>query len=147
MVCSVLIDAPLREVWAAASDLASHAEWMADAETIAFEGEQRAGVGTRLVVATRVGPFRTNDVLEVTAWVEGAAIAVTHHGVVRGTGRFELTPMEGATRFRWSEDLWFPPWLGGPVTALLARPILTWVWRRNLAGLKRRLESERLSGR
>ncbi len=38
----------------------------------------------------------------------------------------------GATVLSWEEDLVFPWWLGGPVGAWAARPILRWVWRGNL---------------
>jgi len=141
IVISVLIDASLDQVWEAAADLASHAEWMADAESIVFESESRSGPGTQMRVATRVGPLRTTDLMEVTEWEERRAIGVVHRGLVTGVGRFELSPMATGTRFTWREELRFPWWLGGPLTAWLARPVLAWVWRRNLAGLKRLLES------
>lgn len=137
---SVDIAAPLERVWAEAADLPSHVEWMADAESIEFSTEQRSGVGTRMRVATSVGPLRTVDLMEVTEWVEGQSIGVRHQGVVTGTGRFTLAPVAGATRFTWSEELAFPWYLGGQVTAIVASPVLGWVWRRNLAGLKRRIE-------
>lgn len=140
VVVSTLIPAPLDRVWEAAADLASHAEWMADAESIEFETNQDSGVGTRMVVKTRIGPLRTADVMEVTDWEPRRAIGVTHRGLVSGKGRFELAPMAGGTRFTWTETLRFPVWLGGPVTAWLARPVLARVWRRNLEGLKQRIE-------
>jgi carbon monoxide dehydrogenase subunit G len=142
VVVSISIDAPAEQVWAAAADFGSHVDWMADAESIAFETESRSGLGTRMRVATKVGPFRTDDLMEVTRWEEGRTIGVRHSGLVTGEGRFVLSPMADGTRFTWTEDLTFPWWLGGPVTATLARPILGWVWRRNLTGLKRLLESD-----
>lgn len=135
------IAAQLDRVWEAASDLATHDRWMADAESIVFRSEQRQGVGTVMEVRTVIGPFRTTDVMEVTEWDEFRSIGVRHTGLVTGEGRFELTPMAGATRFTWTEDLTFPVWLGGAVTAFLARPVLGWIWKRNLTGLKRELES------
>ena len=45
-----------------------------------------------------------------------------------------------ATRFGWDERLRFPWFLGGPVGAVLAVPILTRIWRRNLANLRARVE-------
>lgn len=134
------IQASPAEVWRAASDLATHDRWMADAESIVFRSETRSGIGTVMEVRTVVGPFRTTDVMEVTEWEDGRAIGVRHRGLVTGEGRFELAPMAGATRFTWTEELTFPIWLGGPITAFLARPVLGWIWRRNLAGLKRDLE-------
>jgi carbon monoxide dehydrogenase subunit G len=137
---AVDIEAPLDEVWRAAADLASHAEWMADAESIEFLTPQRYGVGTEMKVATAVGPLRTNDLMTVTEWVDHRSIGVEHSGIVKGRGRFELSPVAGATRFSWTEDLTFPLYLGGPVTAVFSKPVLAWVWKRNLAGLKRRVE-------
>ncbi len=137
----VIIDAPLDRVWAEASDLPSHVEWMADAESIEFLGEARSGVGTRMKVETVVGPLRTADLMEVTEWDEGSAIGVSHKGLVKGRGRFELTEIEGGIRFAWTESLTFPWYLGGEITAQLAKPLLGWIWRRNLRGLKDRIES------
>lgn len=134
------IHASVTDVWREAADLASHAEWMADAESIEFETDQRSGVGTRMRVATAVGPLRTTDLMEVTDWVEGHTIGVRHRGLVTGEGRFRLSPVAGATRFIWTEELSFPWYLGGPLTALVASPVLAWIWRRNLSGLKHRLE-------
>ncbi|HSJ29676.1 MAG TPA: SRPBCC family protein [Acidimicrobiia bacterium] len=134
------IAAPLDRVWEAAADLATHDRWMADAESIVFLSEQRSGVGTVMQVRTVVGPFRTVDVMEVTEWEEGRTIGVRHTGLVQGVGRFTLAPMAGATRFTWTEELRFPLWLGGPIVAALASPVLGYIWKRNLSGLKRQLE-------
>jgi len=141
ITCSVDIAAPFDRVWEAAADLGSHAEWMADARSIEFLTESESGIGTRMKVLTVVGPLRTTDLMEVTEWEDHRAIGVRHTGLVTGSGRFTLAPIAGATRFTWSESLTFPLWLGGPLTALLATPVLTWIWRRNLTGLKRSLES------
>lgn len=121
------IDAPLAEVWTTASDLATHDRWMSDAESIVFRSEIRSGIGTVMEVRTVVGPFRTTDVMEVTQWDEGRAIGVRHTGLVTGEGRFELAAMAGATRLSWTEELTFPIWLGGPITAFFAKPVLGWI--------------------
>ena len=137
---SVVIAAPLAEVWREAADLPSHAEWMADAESIEFLSDTTSGLGTRMKVETVVGPFRTSDLMEVTDWVEGKSIGVRHSGLVTGSGHFRLSPVAGGTRFTWTEELSFPWYLGGPVTATFAKPVLGWIWRRNLTGLKTRIE-------
>ena len=140
IVLSVLIPAPMDAVWAAISDLASHTRWMADAESIEFEAGPTQGVGTRLRVATRIGPLRTVDMLEVVEWIERRRISVVHSGVVSGRGSFDIVPLAGGTRLRWRERLVFPWWLGGPVTAWVAGPILARVWRGNLARLCQEIE-------
>src|SRR5690606_30526180 len=125
---SVLIAAPLDAVWEAASDLTSHPEWMADAESIRFADEQRRGVGTTMEVATRVGPFRVSDWLVVTAWEDRRLIEIVHVGSISGWGRFRLDPLAGGIRFTWTEQLHFPWWLGGPVVAYGAQLVLSLIW-------------------
>ena len=136
---AVLIDAPLGEVWATVADLASHSEWMGDAESIRFRTQQREGVGTVMEVLTRVGPLSTVDIIEVTAWEPPRRIEVRHVGLVSGVGEFRLDPVAGGVLFTWSETLRFPPRLGGQVGSLLARPVLQQVWKRNLNRLRARL--------
>ena len=63
-------------------------------------------------------------------------MGVKHHGLVTGVGRFRLEDQtDGGTTFIWEEDLSFPLWAGGRVTAALARPVLAFIWRRNLRRL------------
>jgi carbon monoxide dehydrogenase subunit G len=122
-------------VWAAIEDLGTHTEWMADAERITFVTDQHAGVGTQFDCLTVVGPLRTTDRMTVTEWEPGAVMGIEHKGAVTGTGRFTLEPAPRGTRFCWSEELTFPWWMGGPVGELAGKPVLRWVWRRNLARL------------
>ncbi len=138
---SVEIRAPLEAVWAAAADLGSHTEWMADAESITFLTARQRGLGTRMEVATRIGPLRTKDIMEVTDWEDRRRIGVRHTGLVTGRGAFELEEVDPATtRFTWRERLTFPWYLGGSLIARLASPVLGAVWKRNLTRLKSRLE-------
>jgi len=124
------------QVWAAVEDLATHTEWMADAERITFVTDQRAGVGTEFDCLTVVGPLRTTDRMRVTEWEPGAVMGIEHRGAVTGSGRFTLEPSPRGTTFRWSEELTFPWWLGGPIGEVAGKPVLTWVWRRNLDRLR-----------
>jgi uncharacterized protein YndB with AHSA1/START domain len=135
---STTIPADPEQVWAYVRDLASHTEWMADAESIRFTSRRRSGVGTTMDVATRVGPFRLTDRMEVTEWDEGRVIGVRHTGVVTGRGRFTVRPRRGrsGTLFAWEERLTFPWWLGGPMGAVAAGPVLRRVWRANLGRLR-----------
>lgn len=128
------IDLPLEasEVWAELSQFERHSEWMADAERIDFAGDQRRGVGTEMIVRTRVGPFVTSDVISVRSWIEGESIGVSHRGLVTGIGVFVLVPADEGTRFVWLEDLSFPWYLGGGVASFFAAPILKRIWRGNL---------------
>lgn len=138
---SVVIDAPVDLVWKEAADLPSHAEWMADAESVEILTQGEFGVGTRMKVETTVGPLRTTDFMEITDWEERRSIGVRHTGLVTGSGHFRLSPVAGGTQFTWTEILAFPWYLGGPIAAFFAKPVLGWIWRRNLDGLKRRIEA------
>jgi hypothetical protein len=80
--------------------------------------------------------------MEITSWEDERRMGVHHVGLVEGTGEFTLTAVgPGSTEFCWEEDLSFPWYFGGPVVAFVARPVLRWVWKRNLARLKIRIES------
>ena len=137
-----VIDAPPRKVWRRVRDVASHPEWMDDAVAIRFTSAQRVGVGTTFDCDTRVGPFSLTDRMEVTEWSEGRAMGIRHTGLVTGTGRFTLRRARGGrTRFTWTERLRFPWWMGGPVGATVAAPVLRRLWRSNLANLKRLVEA------
>lgn len=141
IVVSRAMPVPRAAAWEAIADLASHPRWMRDAHSIKFTTDQHRGVGTRVEVETRVGPLRTVDVMEVTAWDEGHSIAVTHRGVIRGVGRLSIGEVSDAAIVTWTEDLTFPWWLGAGLTARLARPILARVWRGNLERLEESLTS------
>ena len=143
---SVVIDAPPDVVWRAVEPIERHVDWMADAVSITFTSATNAGVGNRGVgtsfdCVTRIGPFRTTDRMTITQWVPSRAMGIEHRGVVTGRGRFTLARRRhGRTKFTWTEKLRFPWWMGGPVGALVAKPILRAVWRRNLRRLKALVE-------
>jgi len=125
------------KVWNTLSDLAHHPSWMKDAVNLEFTTDQTSGVGTLMEVETKIGPFATVDMLEVTDWVDGHHIVVQHRGVVTGTGRLAALGDDDGTLVTWTETLHFPWWLGGSVSSWAAKPVLIATWRGNL----RRLES------
>jgi uncharacterized protein YndB with AHSA1/START domain len=137
---NVVIDAPLARVWAELADFASHPQWMDDAATVRFLTDRTTGLGTRIEAATRVGPLRASDVMEVVRWEEEQTIVVEHVGAVKGYGRFDIEPTGGGTGMRWVEDLRFPWWMGGPIGLALARPIMRRIWHGSLMRLKERVE-------
>ena len=142
VVVSTVIERSRAVVWADVRDIASHVTWMHDAVEIRFLSEHVEGHGTRFECETKVGPFSTTDLMEITAWDDEVRMGVRHVGVVEGTGEFTLHEIgPDRTEFRWEEDLRFPWWMAGPVGAFVARPILRLIWKRNLARLKTRIES------
>jgi hypothetical protein len=129
---SIDIDRPLIDVWDQVSRLEDHAHWMGDVVSITFEEGQVHGVGTTMNVLTRVGPFTTTDVIVVEEWNAPHSIVVSHQGLVSGHGGFHLEAQGVKTRFMWCESLSFPWYLGGGITAAVARPIMARIWRANL---------------
>ncbi len=141
VVVSTIIERSPTEVWADVRDIASHVTWMQDATAIRFLTDQREGPGTRFECDTKVGPLKLTDVMEITSWEDERRMGVRHVGLVEGTGEFTLTELDsGGTEFRWEEDLSFPWFLGGPIGAFVARPVLRLIWKRNLARLAARIE-------
>ena len=134
-----ILDATPAEVWADLEHIESHPEWMADAVCVRFLTAQTSGVGTRFECDTKVGPLRLTDVMEITEWSPGRAMGVRHTGLVTGSGRFTLKKARGGrTAFQWRERFRVPLRMGGPVSALASRPVLTWVWRRSMRNLQDR---------
>ncbi len=133
------LDAPPDVVWSDIRRIASHVEWMHDAESIWFTSAATEGVGTTFECDTRVGLLRVTDVMEITEWVDMRRMGVRHSGVVTGEGVFELEPLGSRrTRFSWDEDLHFPWRLGGPLGERIGAIVLTMIWKRNLSLLRAR---------
>jgi len=139
------ISARPEDVWQVVERIEDHVGWMHDAVSIRFQTDQHRGVGTEFLCDTKVGPLRLVDRMEITEWTQPFAIGVRHLGVVTGSGRFTLTPidLDRRTRFGWQETLTFPWWLGGRLGALIGgRAVLRPMWNRNLRALKRLVESQ-----
>ncbi len=131
------IGARVETVWRTVESIEDHTEWMADAESITFITDQRAGVGTEFDCLTRVGPLSTVDRMRVTEWEPNATMGIEHHGMVTGVGRFTLRDSgAGITEFCWDEELHFPVWMGGPLGERAGRPVLMRIWRANLSRLR-----------
>ena len=141
---SIEIDAPPSRVWEVVEPVERHVDWMHDAVAIRFTSDRTRGVGTEFLCDTKVGPIELVDRMEITEWVPGEVMGVRHIGLVTGTGRFTLTPLDldRRTRFTWAEELIFPWWLGGPIGAFVGgRVVLQAIWRRNLRELARLVEA------
>jgi carbon monoxide dehydrogenase subunit G len=139
----ITIDAPPDTVWRTVEPIEHHVEWMTDAESIRFTSSRTRGAGTTFDCVTKVGPIRLTDRMTVTEWDPGRAMGIEHHGMVTGRGRFTLRRRpKGRTRFTWDERLTFPLWMGGPVGAVAAKPVLRAIWRRNLRRLKAIVEAK-----
>ena len=127
-------------LWEELRQIQRHVLWMHDAVAITFETDHHEGVGTQFLCTTKVGPFVTQDKMVITRWVEEKVMGVGHRGLIRGTGTFELSARSGGSELTWREALDFPWWLGGPLGAYAATPILRRIWRSNLRTLAALIE-------
>jgi Polyketide cyclase / dehydrase and lipid transport len=146
---SIDISATPEQVWDVVEPIEDHVEWMHDAVAIRFQTDQHRGVGAAFLCDTKIGPFELVDSMEITEWDPRVAMGVRHVGVVTGTGRFTLTPIDlgRRTRFGWEECLTFPWWLGGRLGALVGgRIVLSSIWNRNLRKLKEIAEQRAADG-
>ncbi len=142
VIVTTIIDRLPSQVWEEVRDIKSHVHWMLDAVEIRFLSERQEGVGTRFECDTKVGPLSLTDVMEITSWEDEQRMGVRHIGLVEGTGEFMLRDLgSNRTEFRWQEDLSFPWFMGGPLGAFLARPVLRTIWKQNLKRLKARIEA------
>jgi uncharacterized protein YndB with AHSA1/START domain len=136
------IAAPIDVVWAAVERIESHTEWMKDAVSITFEGDQRAGVGAAFSCLTRVGPLHTTDHFVVTRWEPPTLMGIDHRGAVKGDADFRLRAIDRATtEFCWEERLRFPWWLGATLGEQAGKPILERLWSGNVERLRSSIES------
>ena len=120
-------------VWEELRHIERHVNWMMDATTIDFDSAQREGVGTSFRCTTKVGPITLLDAMTITTWVEKTVMGVEHRGVIGGRGIFTLSPRGTGTLLAWRENLLVPWWMGGPLGALVASPILRSIWEKTLA--------------
>ncbi len=144
---AIEIDATPARVWEVVEPVENHVDWMHDAVAIRFTSDQTRGVGTEFLCDTKVGPIKLVDRMEITEWTPGEVMGVRHTGLVTGSGRFTLEPIDlgRRTRFEWQEELTFPWWLGGPIGAYIGgKIVLRAIWQRNLRGLKRLVEESPL---
>ena len=133
-----------QQVWNVVERVEDHVEWMHDAVAIRFQTDAHRGVGTSFLCDTKVGPIKLVDHMEITEWVPESTMGVRHVGLVTGSGRFTLTPIDFGrrTRFAWEESLTFPWWFGGRIGSLvIGRLVLRKIWTRNLRNLKRIVEA------
>jgi uncharacterized protein YndB with AHSA1/START domain len=125
-------------VWSSIERWEEQSRWIRDAVWVRVLTSERAGVGARVEVLNRVlhVPLFTEQ-LEVVGWQPPRTMVIAHRSFVRGTGTWSLEPVDGSTRFTWTEELSLPIPILGELALLLYRPFLRRLMRRSLANLQR----------
>ena len=129
-------------LWEELRHIDRHVNWMHDAASITFLSTTTEGIGTKFNCLTKVGPFKTTDVMTITQWEEARIMGVEHVGLVKGSGIFTITPSGNTSTLTWKEQLTFPWWMLGELGSYLASPILKIIWKKNLQNLKKIVEKE-----
>ncbi len=113
------------QAWAVLVDWERQADWMLDADRVDVVSPQREGIGVRLEVKTRLfGIPAFTEPMEVTGWDPPRQLEIRHGSFVTGTGVWDLEPLDGGTRFRWSEEIRLDVPLVGELAARLYRPVM-----------------------
>ena len=123
------------QLWEELRHIDHHVQWMTDAISIEFLGDQREGVNTSFRCVTKVGPLVTDDLMTITQWDDDSVMGVTHRGLITGNGTFTLKKQGDGTEITWRERLEFPWWMLGPLGAYAAKPVLRGIWSKNLRAL------------
>jgi Polyketide cyclase / dehydrase and lipid transport len=124
-------------VWSTIERWQEQSRWIRDAVWVRLLTTERAGVGTRIEVKNRVlhVPLFTEQ-LEVVGWEPPRRMVMAHRSFVRGTGIWSLEPVDGSTRFTWTEELSLPIPILGELALLVYRPFLRRLMRGSLAKLQ-----------
>lgn len=121
----IVLLAAVEPVWASLVDWERQASWMHDAEQVRVVSAVREGVGTILVVKTRVLNVPLfSERLEVVAWEPPTMLRIAHRSFIVGMGEWRLKPTEGGTLFTWTEDLALPLPLLGELALWVYRPFM-----------------------
>lgn len=134
---SIVLPVPPAEAWAVLMDWERQAHWMRDADRVEVCTPQREGVGVRVAVRTRVFNVPAfTEVLEVLTWQPPTRLEIAHRSFVRGTGEWVLDPVDGATRFTWSEHLELPVPVLGELALRVYRPFMHLLMGSAMKGLR-----------
>jgi len=134
----VVLPTTPEEAWGVLMDWERQADWMLDADRVEVVSPHREGVGVRLKVRTRIlGIAAFDEPMEVTGWDPPRRLEIRHGSLVVGLGVWQLEPVEGGTRFTWSEDVRLRVPVVGELTARCYRPVMRVLMGRAQASLRR----------
>jgi len=111
---------------------------MLDADAVTVRSAAREGVGVRLAVRTRIaGVPGFVEPMEVVGWDPPRRLTLRHGGAVAGTGTWRLDPIDGGTRFTWTEDIRLRVPVAGGMAGRVYAPVMRRLMQRAGARLRR----------
>jgi uncharacterized protein YndB with AHSA1/START domain len=138
----VVIDAPIERVWAVLADIEGQTRWMHDMKAVRILTDGPIGVGTIGEADVRIFGIGVTDPVTITEFQPPTRFALTHDGMFKGGGVFDLEAgADGTTTIvRWEETL-IPPVLPN-LGAVVGGPILASIFQADLERLRDLVEGE-----
>jgi uncharacterized membrane protein len=142
----VVIDAPIDDVWAIASDIERQPVWMRDMRRVAMLTDAPTGVGSRGLATVRMLGLQVTDPVTITEWQPPTRFAIRHEGRWAGGGVISLEAgVDGTTTVvRWDETLRAP--VLPDLAAVVQAPVFRAVFQADLVRLKRLVETGSADG-
>ena len=137
----VIIDAPIDEVWAIASDIERQPVWMRDMRHVTMLTDPPVGVGSRGLATVRMLGIEVTDPVTITEWDPPTRFGIRHEGRWSGGGVITLeAAVDGTTTVvRWEETLRSP--ILPDLADVLQAPVFRAVFQADLVRLKRLVET------
>lgn len=139
---SIGIRASSEKVWSYLVDWDNLDRWMTEASDFKVTSPHREGVGVTARATITMAGITTDDPVRVTRWEPPSVLEIEHLGWVSGLGLMECVPEWSGTRLLWKEKLNPPLGVLGAVGIRAFKPIMRSVFEKDLALLKKLVESE-----
>lgn len=137
---AIEIAAPPETVWEWLVDWERLGLWMKEASDFRVTSPEREGVGVVAQAKVRIAGITTLDSVTVTRWEPPEWFEIEHQGWVGGRGLMQARPTPVGTYLWWRETLIAPlGWLGW-VGMEFVKPVMRWIFRRDLRLLKQLVE-------
>lgn len=139
---AIEIAAPPEAVWARLVDWENLGLWMREARDFKVLTATREGVGVEAQARVTIAGITTLDTVVVSRWEPPVWFEIEHRGWVSGTGLLHCRPTASGTWVWWRESL-VPPWsILGWAGMQLLKPVMAWVFRRDIRLLKELADQE-----
>ena len=139
----VEIEAPIDAVWEVVADIPGQVRWMPEMKRVAMLTPGPVGEGSVGEATVRIFGISVTDRVTITTFRPPVAFGIRHEGMFGGGGLMNLrsAPDGTTTIVTWEEHL-VPPFLPA-VGWLLSRPIIAWLYQRDLFLLRDVVEDKR----
>jgi hypothetical protein len=138
---SVVVDAPIEQVWRELANIEGQPRWMRDMKAVRIDGPGEIGVGTRAEADVRIFGVQVRDPITITVFERPRHFGIRHEGRFSGSGdiRLEANADGSSSLVTWSETL-VSPWLPSLGASILT-PVLRRVFQADLERLRDLVES------